>query len=144
MKRIIHFLLTPPVTGPSNILIIRWMIATIYIWESILGFTTAPSTAVSGILCSLLLLLGLLTRLTSLYLIIQMTVLAITTSPTPDLTSSLPPDLISALAPNICTNPLTRLGYAQFLTCLYLFVAGPGRYSLDFRISTAGKIYRLN
>jgi uncharacterized membrane protein YphA (DoxX/SURF4 family) len=126
MKRIIHFLLTPPVTGPSNILIIRWMIATIYIWEIANKFIDgSPISLIAAgeLLGSILLLLGLLTRITCLLFLAEIIVSLIYTWRT----TTLPP-----------------LEYAQFLTCLYLFVAGPGRRSLDFRISTAGKIYRLN
>lgn len=126
MKQLITWLLAPPVTGPSSILIIRWMIATIYIWEIIGKFIDgAPISfmVISELLGSILLLLGLLTRVTCVLFIIEIVV-------------SFP-----ALWPS---GLLTRLEYAQLLSCFFLLFTGPGRRSLDFRISTAGKIYRLN
>jgi len=126
MKQLIRWISTPPVTGPSNILIIRWMIATIYIWEIVDKFGDgAPISfiAVGELAGSILLLLGLLTRVTCLLFIA---------------------DIIVSFPLTGHAGLPTRLQYAQFLTCLYLFVAGPGRRSLDFRISTANKIYRMN
>jgi uncharacterized membrane protein YphA (DoxX/SURF4 family) len=130
MKKLIRWITTPPVTGPSNILIIRWMIATIYIWEIVdkfMGGSPISPIAAGELLGSILLLLGLLTRVTCLLFIA-------------DIIVSLPIAWHTGLPASLPN----RLEYAQFLTCLYLFVAGPGRRSLDFRISTANKIYRLN
>jgi len=138
MKKLIRWITTPPVTGPSNILIIRWMIATIYIWEIVdkfMGGSPISPIAAGELLGSILLLLGLLTRVTCLLFIADI-IVSISISWHTGLPPSLPGGLPTSL-PN-------RLEYAQFLTCLYLFVAGPGRRSLDFRISTANKIYRLN
>jgi len=130
MKPFIRWITTPPVTGPSNILIIRWMIATIYIWEIVGKFMEGSPVsfiAAGELLGSILLLLGLLTRVTCLLFMADIIV-----------------SLAIAWRTGMPAGLLTRLEYAQFLTCLYLFVAGPGRRSLDFRISTANKIYRLN
>jgi hypothetical protein len=37
-----------------------------------------------------------------------------------------------------------RSDYAQILTCLFLLMAGPGRMSLDFIITTAKKLYSMS
>ncbi|HEV3411233.1 MAG TPA: DoxX family membrane protein [Puia sp.] len=132
MKQLVHWILTPPVTGPSNILIIRWMMATVCICEGIFDFfygTAALFVAIGEILGGLLLVVGLLTRLACLYLIIQ-TILQV--SPVPHNTA------VIAVLHDV------REQYSELLTCLYLLIQGPGRRSLDFRISTAGKIYRMS
>jgi putative oxidoreductase len=134
MKQFTHWLLTPPVTGSSNILIIRWMMATVCIGEGISEMVVgaAPAFAAIGeILGGFLLFLGLLTRPCCLYLMLQTTLLA-TFSTTPEL--------------HLSETPLLHLkeNYTELLSCLYLLIQGPGRRSLDFRISTAGKIYRMN
>jgi len=133
MKNIIHWLLHPPVTGHSNILIIRWMTGTVFFWEGLrlllLPETTAHFVAISEMIGGLLLVFGLLTRITALYFIIQMIVAILNTLPK--------------------TGAWTilhefRLEYPQLLTCLFLLLEGPGRRSIDFSVSTAGKVYRMN
>ena len=133
MKQFIHWLLHPPVTGRSNILIIRWMTGTVFFYEGLRLFpfpeTTAHFVAVGEMIGGLLLIFGLLTRITALYFIIQMIAVILSTLPKTD---------IWAIFHKI------RLEYAQLLTCLFLLLEGPGRRSLDFSISTAGKVYRMN
>jgi putative oxidoreductase len=156
MKKIIHWLLTPPVTGPSNILIIRWMTGTVFFWEGILKFvyanqgvgrftklgfpipeTTAHFVAVGEILGGLLLLFGLFTRLTAFYFILQMIVAILSTKITLYLgTSPLPLPPAPPKTGMWAVLHEVRSEYAQLLTCIFLLLAGPGRRSLDFSIST--------
>jgi putative oxidoreductase len=164
MKKIIHWLVTPPVTGSSNILIIRWMTGTVFFWEGVLKFvyanqgvgrftklgfpipeTTAHFVAVGEILGGLLLLLGLFTRLTAFYFILQMVVAILSTKITLYLgTSPLPLPPAPPRSGIWAVLHEIRSEYAQLLTSIFLLTEGPGRRSIDFTISTAGKIYRMS
>jgi uncharacterized membrane protein YphA (DoxX/SURF4 family) len=164
MKKLINWLLHPPVTGESTILIIRLMAGTVFFWEGILKFvyvnqgvgrftklgfafpeTTAHIIATGEIIGGLLLIFGLFTRITAFYFIIQMIVAVLSTkidlflgtSPLP--LPPAPPKMgIWAVLHEI------RSDYAQILTCLFLLMAGPGRMSLDFIITTAKKLYSMS
>jgi uncharacterized membrane protein YphA (DoxX/SURF4 family) len=164
MKKLINWLLNPPVTGESTILIIRLMAGTVFFWEGILKFvyvnqgvgrftklgfafpeTTAHIIATGEIIGGLLLIFGLFTRITAFYFIIQMIVAVLSTkidlflgtSPLP--LPPAPPKMgIWAVLHEI------RSDYAQILTCLFLLMAGPGRMSLDFIITTAKKLYSMS
>jgi putative oxidoreductase len=164
MKKIIQWLFNPPVAASSNILIIRWMTGTVFFWEGILKFVyanqgvgrftklgfpfpeaTAHFVAAGEILGGLLLLFGLFTRVTALYFIIQMIVAILSTKITLYLgTSPLPLPPVPPRTGIWAVLHEVRSEYAQLLTCLYLLLEGPGRLSLDFRISTAGKVYRMS
>jgi uncharacterized membrane protein YphA (DoxX/SURF4 family) len=164
MKQFANWLLTPPVTGSSNILVIRWMTGTVFLWEGILKFvyanqgvgrfaklgfpipeTTAHFVAVGEILGGLLLLFGLFTRLTAFYFIIQMIVAILSTKITLYLgTSPLPLPPAPPRTGIWAVLHEVRSEYAQLLTCVFLLLEGPGRRSLDFKISTAGKVYQMS
>ncbi len=164
MKKIKNWFLNPPVTGKSSILIIRLMAGSVFFWEGILKFvyvnqgvgrftklgfpfpaTTAHIIATGEIVGGLLLIFGLLTRVTAFYFIVQMIVAVLSTkidlyfgrSPLP--MPPAPPKIgIWAVLHEI------RSDYAQILTCLFLLVEGPGRRSLDFIISFSGKLYKFS
>ena len=164
MKKVINWFLHPPVTGHSSILIIRLMTGTVFFWEGILKFvyvnqgvgrftklgfpfpeTTAHIIATGEIIGGLLLIFGLFTRITAFYFVVQMIVAVLSTkidlyfgrSPLP--MPPAPPKMgIWAVLHEI------RSDYAQILTCLFLFIEGPGRRSLDFIVSTSKKLYRMN
>jgi len=163
MKKIINWFLRAPVTGPSSILILRLMAGGVFFWEGILKFvypnqgvgrftklgfpfpeTTAHFIAVGEIIGGLLLLFGLLTRITAFYFVVQMIVAILSTkidlyfgrSPLP--APPAPPKMgIWAVLHEI------RSDYAQILTCLFLVIEGPGRKSIDFIISTSNKVYGI-
>jgi putative oxidoreductase len=164
MKKMANWFLHPPVTGQSTILIIRLMAGTVFFWEGILKFvyvnqgagrftklgfafpeTTAHIIAVGEIIGGLLLLLGLFTRITAFYFIIQMIVAILSTKIGLYLgTSTLP---LPPAPPKIGIWAVLheiRSDYAQILTCLFLLVEGPGRRSLDFVIATSKKIYSIS
>jgi len=109
------------------------MTGTVFFYEGLQLFpfpeTTAHFVAAGEMIGGLLLIFGLLTRITALYFIIQMIAA---------LLSILPKTGIWTILHEI------RMEYAQLLTCLFLLLEGPGRRSLDFSISTAGKVYRMN
>jgi uncharacterized membrane protein YphA (DoxX/SURF4 family) len=163
MKKVINWFFTPPVTGPSNILIIRLMAGSVFFWEGILKFvyvnqgvgrftklgfpfpeTTAHIIAVGEIIGGLLLILGLFTRIIALYFIAQMVVAVLSTkislylgtSPLP--APPAPPKIgIWAVLHEI------RSDFAQILTCLFVLIEGPGRRSLDFVVATSKKVYNI-
>ena len=164
MKKIIHWLLTPPVTGSSNILIIRLLAGGVFFWEGMLKFvyvnqgvgrftklgfpfpvTTAHFVASAEIIGGLFLLVGLLTRATAFYFVIQMMVAVLSTkidlyygtSPLP-LPPALPKIGIWAVLHEI------RSDYAQIFTCLFLLLEGPGRRSLDFMLSARRRLYTMS
>jgi len=164
MKKIIQWFMNPPVTGQSTILIIRLLAGSIFFWEGILKFVyvnqgvgrftklgfmfpeaTAHFIAIAEIIGGLLLIFGLLTRITAGFFIIQMIAAVIFTkidlyygtSPLP-LPASPPKVGIWAVLHEI------RSDYSQILTCLFLLLEGPGRKSIDFVISTSEKVYKLN
>ncbi|HMG81569.1 MAG TPA: DoxX family protein [Ferruginibacter sp.] len=163
MKKIINWFLNPPVTGQSSILIIRLMAGTVFFWEGILKFvytnqgvgrftklgfpfpeTTAHFVAVGEIIGGLLLIFGLLTRVTAFYFVIQMIVAVLSTkialylgtSPLP-LPPAPPKVGIWAVLHEI------RSDYAQILTCLFLVIEGAGRRSLDFAIATSKQVFNI-
>jgi putative oxidoreductase len=164
MKQTIRWFLTPPVTGPSSILIIRLMAGTVFFWEGIIKFvfanqgvgrftklgfpfpeTTAHFVAFGEIVGGLLLLAGLFTRFTAFYFVIQMIVAILSTKISLYLgTSPLPLPPVPPQSGIWAVLHEVRSEYAQLLTCLFLLIEGPGRRSLDFMISTAGKVYRMN
>ncbi|MGE5106887.1 MAG: DoxX family protein [Sphingobacteriales bacterium] len=164
MKKVIHWFLNPSVTGPSTILIIRLMTGSVFFWEGILKFdyvnqgagrftklgfpfpeTTAHIIATGEIIGGLFIVVGLFTRITTFYFIIQMIVAVLSTkidlyfgtSPLP--LPPAPPKMgIWAVLHEI------RSDYAQILTCLFLLIEGAGRMSIDFIISTAKKVYSMD
>jgi putative oxidoreductase len=163
MKKITNWFFNPPVTGQSSILILRLMAGGVFFWEGILKFvytnqgvgrftklgfpfpeTTAHFVATAEIIGGLLLIFGLLTRVTAFYFIIQMIVAVLSTkialyygtSPLP-LPPAPPKTGIWAVLHEV------RSDYAQILVCLFLLLEGAGRRSVDFIISTSKKVYSM-
>jgi putative oxidoreductase len=164
MKKIINWFIHPPVTGQSTILIIRLMAGTVFFWEGILKFvyanqgvgrftklgfpfpeTTAHFIATGEIIGGLLLIFGLFTRITAFYFIVQMVVAVLSTKI--DLYFGRSPLPMPPAPPKMgfwAVLHEIRSDYAQILTCLFLFIEGPGRRSLDFIVSTSKKLYRMS
>ncbi len=164
MKRITTWLLNPPVTGPSNILILRLMAGGVFLWEGILKFEypnqgvgrftklgfpfpeiTAHWIAIGEIVGGLLLIAGLMTRVVALYFIAQMIVAVLSTKISLYLgTSPLPPPPAPPKTGIWAVLHEIRADYAQILVCLFLLLEGAGQWSLDFLISiSSGKKYRI-
>jgi putative oxidoreductase len=164
MKKIINWFVDPPVTGQSTILIIRLMAGSVFFWEGILKFvyanqgvgrftklgfpfpeTTAHFVASMEIIGGLFIILGLLTRVTAFYFIVQMIVAVLSTKVALYLgTSPLP---LPPAPPTVGIWAVLheiRSDYAQILTCLFLLLEGAGRRSLDFMISTSKKVYSMS
>jgi putative oxidoreductase len=163
MKKVVTWLVNPPVTGQSTILIIRLLAGGVFFWEGLLKFvyvnqgvgrftklgfpfpaTTAHFIATGEIIGGLFLIFGLFTRITALYFIIQMIVAVLSTkiglylgtSPLP-LPPAPPKTGFWAVLHEI------RSDYSQILSCLFLLIEGAGRRSLDFVISTSRKVYSM-
>ena len=151
MKKIIEYLMSPPVTGRWSILFLRLMAGGVFFWEGMLKFVypnqgvgrftklgfpfpdaLANFIGTAEIIGGLLILFGLLTRIVVLFFIGEMIVailstkisLYLGTSPLP-LPPAPPKVGIWAVLHEI------RSDYAQTLTCLFLFIEGAGRLSLD-------------
>lgn len=151
MNKITNWLLNPPVDGPRAILLLRLMAGAVFFWEGVmkfvfpnqgvgrftkLGFPAPHFTATADgwfeIIGGLLLLTGLLTRVIAIPFVIEMVVAMLSTKiPLYLGTSPLP---LPPVPPQIgfwAVLHEIRSEYAQLLTCAFLVVEGPGRWSLD-------------
>jgi uncharacterized membrane protein YphA (DoxX/SURF4 family) len=151
MNKITHWLFNPPVNGPRAIILLRLMAGAVFFWEGVmkfvfpnqgvgrftkLGFPAPHFTATADgwfeIVGGLLLLTGLLTRFVAIPFVIEMIVaMASTKIPLYLGTSPLP---LPPVPPQIgfwAVLHEIRSEYAQLLTCAYLTVVGPGRWSVD-------------
>ena len=151
MKKTINWFSNPPVTGQSTILLLRLMAGGVFFWEGVLKFVyvnqgvgrftklgfpnpevTANFVGTMEIIGGLFLLLGIFTRFTAFYFIIQMIVAVLSTKISLYLgTSPLP---LPPAPPKIGIWAVLheiRSDYAQILVCLFLLIEGAGRKSLD-------------
>jgi len=158
MKRLVAWLLHPPVSAPKATLLIRLMAGGVFLSEGILKFVyknqgvgrftkigipaphvTAVFVALLEIVGGILLMTGFLTRLISVPFVIEMLVaiastkiaLYLGTSPLP-LPPAPPTVGIWAVLHEI------RSDYAQIMSVLFLGIVGPGRWSLDAVFSWRG------
>ena len=163
MKKIITWFSHPPVLGPSSILILRLMGGSVFFWEGILKFvytnqgvgrftklgfplpeTTAHIIAVGEIIGGLLLILGLFTRIVAAYFIAQMVVAVLSTKVSLYLgTSPLPAPPAPPKVGIWAVLHEVRSDFAQIFVCLFLFIEGAGRRSLDFVMSSPKKFFRI-
>ena len=151
MKKVLSWLLHPPVFGPPAILWIRLLTGGVFFWEGILKFVypnqgvgrftklgfplpelTAHFVAVTEITGGLLLLAGLLTRVTALYFIAEMIVAILSTKISIYLgTSPLPLPPAPPKTGFWAVLHEIRSDYAQLLTGIFLLIEGPGILSVD-------------
>lgn len=147
----IDYFTLPPVNGPSSILFLRLMAGGVFFWEGLLKFmyvnqgvgrftklgfpmpeSVANFVATAEIVGGLLLILGLFTRFVAIYFIAEMLVAILSTKISLYLgTSPLP---LPPAPPKIGIWAVlheVRSEYAQTLTCLFLFIEGAGKISLD-------------
>ena len=144
-------LLHPPVTGPGATMVIRLMAGGVFFWEGILKFVyvnqgvgrftklgipfpfvTAPFVGWLEIVGGILLMLGLGTRLITIPFIIEMLVAMLSTKPRLFLgTLPLPPPPVPPQVGIWAVLHEVRSEYAQFMSCLFLLISGPGPWSLD-------------
>src|SRR5690349_24994163 len=151
MRNIWTWLLNPPPDGPASTLLLRLMAGGVFLWEGVMKFVfvsqgvgrftklgmpfphfTADFAGCLEIVGGLLLLSGVMTRLVAIQFIIEMMVAILSTkismflgtSPLP-LPPSPPQVGIWAVLHEV------RSEYAQLMTTAFLFLNGPGRWSLD-------------
>jgi uncharacterized membrane protein YphA (DoxX/SURF4 family) len=147
----IDWLVNPPLSAPRSTLLIRLMAGGVFLWEGILKFVyvnqgvgrftklgfpapgaTAHLVAIFEIVGGLLLVSGLLTRLTAIPFVVEMLVAMLSTKVSLYLgTSPLPlppaPPQVGAWA----VLHEIRSEYAQLMCGLFLSIAGPGPWSID-------------
>jgi putative oxidoreductase len=151
MKNVINWFIHPPVNGQASILILRLMAGAVFFWEGLLKFVylnqgvgrftklgfampelTANFIATTEMIGGLFLLLGIFTRITSMWFIVEMIVAMLSTkvalyfgtSPLP-LPPSPPTVGIWAVLHEI------RADYSLVMICLFLLIQGAGKRSLD-------------
>src|SRR5436190_1205668 len=151
MKKIIDWFSFPPVDGPAATLFLRLMAGGVFVWEGVLKFVytnqgvgrftrlgfpaphfTATADGWFEIIGGILLLSGFLTRLIAVPFIIEMVVaMASTKIPLYLGTSPLPLPPVPPQVGFWAVLHEIRSEYAQLMTCAFLLLAGPGRWSLD-------------
>jgi putative oxidoreductase len=151
MKKLIEWIINPPVTGSATTVIIRMMVGSIFLWEGILKFvyvnqgvgrftklglpfpeTTATFIAMVEIIGGWLIIGGLFSRVISIVFVVEMifailltkVALFYGTSPLP--LPPVPPQIgIWAVLHEIRTD------YALLASCIFLAIDGPGKFSID-------------
>jgi uncharacterized membrane protein YphA (DoxX/SURF4 family) len=151
LRRVIDFLLNPPLTAPRSTLIMRLMVGGVFLSEGILKFVypnqgvgrftklglplphiTATFIGSLEIVGGLLLIAGLLTRVIAIPFILEMVVAILTTKISLYLgTSPLPAPPSPPTVGFWAVMHETRSDYAQILTSIFLLVVGPGSWSFD-------------
>jgi len=148
----VKWLLNSPDTAPPATLLIRLMAGGVWVWEGVLKFvfpntlgvgrfakigipapeSMATFVAAVEIVCGALLLLGLLTRLASIPVIIDIVVAILSTKIALLLgTSPLPAPPVPPQSGIWAVLHESRSDYAQLMTTVFLFVVGPGPWALD-------------
>lgn len=150
-RELVHFFTHPPTNGPKATLLIRLMAGGVFFSEGILKFVytnqgvgrftklgmpmpdvLAPAIALLEIGGGLLLISGLATRFISVPFLIEMVVAVLSTKIGLYFgTSPLPKPPALPVVGWWAVLHETRSDYAQFLSCLFLLVSGPGPWSLD-------------
>ena len=157
LRQLIEWLWVPPLSAPRATVLIRAMAGSVFLWEGVLKFVytnqgvgrftklgfplpelTANFVGVLEIVGGILLIAGLLTRVTAIPFVIEMIVAMLSTKISMYLgTSPLPlppsPPQIGAWA----VLHEIRSEYAQIMCALYLLIAGPGPWSVDAILARA-------
>ena len=155
MRELVRWVTHPPTDGPAATLLLRLMAGGVFLSEGILKFVytnqgvgrftklgfpwpgaTATFVGCLEIVGGLLLLSGLLTRLIAIPFVIEMIVAILTTKISLYLGTS--PLAAPPAPPKVgfwAVMHETRSDWAQLLTCAFLALQGPGRWSLDARLS---------
>lgn len=164
MKKIINWFIRPPVEGYSSILFLRLMAGGVFFWEGILKFiytnqgigrftklgfpfpeTVSNFIATTEIIGGILILIGFGTRVVTSYFILEMLVAILSTKISLYLgTSPLPSPPAPPQIGFWAVLHEVRSEYAQLLTCIFLFIEGAGKTSIDAvfaRIREEKKMY---
>src|SRR5262252_6557388 len=150
-RRFLEWLWAPPLKAPRATILIRSMAGAVFLWEGVLKFVyvnqgvgrftklgfpfpelTAHFVGVLEIVGGILLIAGLLTRVTAIPFAIEMVVAILSTKIALYLgTSPLP---LPPAPPQIGIWAVlheSRSDYAQIMSALFLLFAGPGPWALD-------------
>ena len=158
MNNQINWLLHPPVDGPRATILIRVMAGTVFLWEGIMKFVfanqgvgrftklgfpvphfTATADGCFEIVGGILIIAGLLTRVIAIPFIIEMLVaMASTKIPMYLGTSPLPLPPVPPQVGFWAVLHEIRSEYAQLVSCAFLLLAGPGRWSIDALLAKRG------
>ena len=156
-RKLMEWLWVPPLSAPRATVLIRSMAGAVFLWEGILKFVyvnqgvgrftklgfpfpelTAHFVGVLEIVGGILLIAGLLTRVTAIPFAIEMVVAILSTKIALYLgTSPLP---LPPVPPQIGIWAVlheVRSEYAQLMSVLFLLAAGPGPWSVDALITRA-------
>jgi putative oxidoreductase len=151
MSNLISWIFNVPTDGPAATLLLRFMAGGVFLWEGVLKFVYAnqgvgrftklgfplphfTATAVGWfeIIGGILLISGFWTRLIAVPFIIEMLVaMASTKIPLFLGTSPLPLPPVPPQVGFWAVLHEIRSDYAQIMTCAFLLLTGPGRWSLD-------------
>ncbi len=145
MNAILHFFFSPP-EGPRSIVLVRIAVGLIFFTQGILKFMdanmgvvrftrigfphpyfTAHFVGTFEVLCGLLLLLGLWTRLASIPLLIVISTAIATTKI---------PELFRAHQSFWYMASDARTDFAMFCCLIFLILVGGGSWSLDAKLGT--------
>jgi putative oxidoreductase len=155
MKKLINWFIYPPVNGQSSILILRLVAGGIFFWEGLLKFVyvnqgvgrftklgfpmpelTANFIATTEMIGGLFLLLGVFTRITSIWFFVEMIVAMLSTKVALYFgTSPLPPPPSPPVMGIWAVLHEIRTDYALLMICLFLLIEGAGKKSVDAYIS---------
>jgi putative oxidoreductase len=150
-QNVIRFFTHPSTSGPKGTLVIRLMAGGVFLSEGLLKFAyvnqgvgrftklgmpfpevLAPSIALLEIGGGWLLITGLGTRLISVPFILEMVVAVLSTKISLYFgTSPLPKPPALPVVGWWAVLHESRSDYAQLMSCVFLFVCGPGPWSLD-------------
>jgi len=151
IESLINWMLTPPLSAPRSTILIRCMAGGVFLSEGILKFVytnqgvgrfmkigiPAPEAmahfvAILEIVGGVLLISGFLTRFIAIPFVIEMVVAILTTKVALYLgTSPLPLPPAPPQSGLWAVLHETRSDYAQIMSVLFVFAAGPGPWSVD-------------
>jgi putative oxidoreductase len=145
----------PPLSAPRSTILIRSMAGAVFLWEGVLKFVytnqgvgrftklgfpfpepTAHFVAVLEIVGGILLIAGLLTRVTAIPFVVEMVVAILSTKITLYLGTS--PLALPPVPPQVGIWAVlheVRSEYAQLMSVLFLLTVGPGPWSIDALIA---------
>jgi putative oxidoreductase len=159
MKNKIEWLLNPPLTASSNVLMLRLLVGSIFFWEGILKFVytnqgvgrftklglpfpefSADVIALFEIIGGLCIVLGFFSRIISLAFIVEMLVAIWMTKIV--LFSGISPLPLPQVPPKIGPWAFlheVRTDLALLVVSLFIMWEGPGKKSLDYILSSRKK-----
>jgi len=157
VRQLMEWLWVPPLSAPRSTVLIRSMAGAVFLWEGVLKFVytnqgvgrftklgfplpelTAHFVAGLEIVGGILLIAGLLTRVTAIPFVVEMVVAILSTKITLYLGTS--PLALPPVPPQIGIWAVlheVRSEYAQLMSVLFLLAVGPGPWSVDALVARA-------